>query len=137
MDNKKLSVTAKGPDGKVYPVKYKIVDKNNIRILTRDTAHIKLTITPGKRPEDQLWYKAAEYTSRFAMMVRNVNVRYRRSNTMYVPSFKPNVGDIFGQSNSYDVLAPGLDFAFGFTDEDYIRKIMDKDWLIVSDSMET
>lgn len=135
LDNKKLSVTAKGPDGKVYPVKYKIVDKNNIRILTRDTAHIKLTITPGKRPEDQLWYKAAEYTSRFAMMVRNVNVRYRRSNTMYVPSFKPNVGDIFGQSNSYDVLAPGLDFAFGFTDEDYIRKIMDKDWLIVSDSL--
>ncbi|MCH5327547.1 MAG: cell surface protein SprA, partial [Coprobacter sp.] len=135
LDNKRVIVTAKGSDGKVYPVKYRVVDRNNIVLLTKDSVRISLTVASGKRMEDEKWYKALEYTSRFAMMVRNVNVRYRRSNTMNVPSFKPNVGDIFGQSAAYDVLAPGLDFAFGLTGEEYIRKIMEKDWLIVNDSL--
>ena len=54
---------------------------------------------------------------------------------MYIPSFLPNVGDMFGQSTATSTLAPGLDFAFGLTDENYIEKIKDRGWLIVNDSL--
>lgn len=134
LDNKKLKVSAKNYRGEYYPIKYKVVDKNTIRIETQDTAQVQLSILQGKRPEETVWYKAAEYGSRFAMMVRNVNVRYSKTNSMFVPAFRPNVGDVFGQSNGYDVLAPGLDFAFGFTDESYLKKLLDRNWLIVGDS---
>ena len=135
LDNKKVKVSAKTKDGIYYSVKYKVVDKNTILIENRDTAQITLTVLPGKRPEDSFWYKAAEYTTRFAMMVRNVNVHYKNSNSMYIPSFLPNVGDMFGQSTATSTLAPGLDFAFGLTDESYIEKIKDRGWLIVNDSL--
>lgn len=30
-------------------------------------------------------------------------------------------------------MSPGLDFAFGFTDEGYVRKALDRGWLITDD----
>ena len=54
---------------------------------------------------------------------------------MYLPSFLPNIGDIFGQSTSSSTLAPGLDFAFGLTDESYIEKVKERGWLIINDSL--
>ena len=117
MNSKKVVVVAKTLDGQPFVLQTKVVDANNITILTKGKDRIKVTITPGKRPTDSPWYKMAEYSLRFAMMVRNVSVRYRTTNTLSIPLFSPNAGDIFGQSTAYDVLAPGLDFAFGFTDE--------------------
>ncbi|MCP9612720.1 cell surface protein SprA [Coprobacter tertius] len=137
LDNKRLKVSAKTRDGKLYPIRYKVIDANSIMVLNKDSAGSQVTVSviPGKRIDESFWYKAAEYSSRFVMMTRNVSVRYRRANAMNVPSFRPNVGDIFGQSNSYSALAPGLDFAFGITDENYIRKISEKGWLIQNDSL--
>ncbi len=45
----------------------------------------------------------------------------------------PNIGNAFGQSGSYGPLAPGLDFAFGFTDESYIDKAKERGWLMTTD----
>ena len=42
---------------------------------------------------------------------------------------------MFGRSTATSTLAPGLDFAFGLTDESYIEKIKDRGWLIVNDWM--
>lgn len=133
LDNKKVRVTAKDAKGAYYRIRYRVVDKNTILIENRDTAQIMLSVLPGKRPDETFWYRAAEYGSRFGMMIRNVSVRYRRSSSLFVPSFIPNVGDIFGQSRG-DYLAPGLDFAFGMPDENYIQKIMARNWLLVDDS---
>ena len=49
---------------------------------------------------------------------------------MTLPSFTPNAGDIFGQGKATGSLSPGLDFAFGFTDENYIYDAKDRGWLI-------
>ena len=74
--------------------------------------------------------------ARTAMMVRNISVTYKNSYNMSLPGFIPNIGDVFGQ-RSGSGLQPGLDFAFGFTDESYIKKAMDKGWLIANDSVTT
>ena len=126
---KRIRVSAILPDGSSYRVRYKVRDNNTIEILTQDTARIKLTVLPRKRTEDEWWYKALEYTTRVAMMVRSINVSYSNRYNMTLPGFLPNIGDFFGQRSSGG-LQPGLDFAFGFTDESYIRRAAEKGWLL-------
>ena len=64
------------------------------------------------------------------MMVRSVNARYREVNSLNLPLFRPTIGDGFGQTQAYGAMAPGLDFAFGFTDESYVQRAIDNNWLI-------
>lgn len=134
--SKKIKVTAMRENGQRYPIRFKVIDNNNILILTQDTAKVKLTVSPKKRKEEQGWYKAMEYTARGLMMVRNISVSYRNSNNMSIPGFLPNIGDYFGQRSSGG-LQPGLDFAFGFAGEDYIHKAAERGWLLQSDSVIT
>ena len=134
--SKKLRVTAIRPDGSKYLVKYKVLDNNRIELLTRDTARIKLVVAPKKRAEEQWWYKTAEHTSRFLMMLRRVNVSYKNTYNLSIPGFLPNVGDMFGQRTGGG-MAPGLDFAFGLVGDEYVTKAVDRGWLLCSDSIVT
>lgn len=67
------------------------------------------------------------------MSPRSASVRWKRTNTMSIPLFRNDIGDIFGQSTGYGAMSPGLDFAFGFAGEDYIYKAKDRGWLITDD----
>ncbi|MGL4293818.1 MAG: cell surface protein SprA [Bacteroidales bacterium] len=135
LDNKNIRVKALNNKKEPYPIKYTIIDKNTIRILTRDSQAVQLSIEQGKRPEEETWYKVAQYTPRGLMLIRNVTVNYRRTHTTFLPSFDPFVGDFMGQSSS-GALAPGLGFAFGFEGgESFVNKALDNQWLIVNDSL--
>ncbi|MGN0086427.1 MAG: cell surface protein SprA [Alloprevotella sp.] len=134
--SKKLKVTAIRTDGTRYPIRYKVVDNNRIEVLTRDTAKVKLTVASKRKAEESGWYKAAEYVSRFLMSVRKVSLSYKNTFNMSLPGFLPQVGDIFGQ-RSAGGFAPGLDFAFGLVDENYIDRAVDRGWLLRSDSVVT
>ena len=52
-NSKKLVVSAKNEQGRTFPIKYKVVDQNNIRITTKvdSSMKLKLTVTP-KEPHD-------------------------------------------------------------------------------------
>lgn len=130
MFTKKVRVTARGADGRVYAIKYKPLNYAQIEILNKDTAHLKLTIIPGPKPTEDFLYKAAEYSSRFLMMVRRINVQYAMSDGMMLPGFRPEIGDMFGQSRSYGNMAPGLGFAFGGIRRSYIDEAAFKGWLV-------
>lgn len=134
--SKKVQVTALRSDGSRYPIRYKVVDANNILILSQDTAKLKITVKPKRRKEETGWYKALQLTARIGMMVRNVSVSYNNKYNMTLPGFLPQVGDILGQRNEGG-FQPGLDFAFGFVDDGYIRKAADRGWLMCSDSVIT
>lgn len=136
LKSKKLRVVAITPDGKRYALRYKTDDNNRITIENRDTTRLKLTVTPRRDKEQQTWYKALQLTTRTLMMVRNVSVAYTNKHNMTLPGFLPRVGDYFGQ-HSGGGLQPGLDFAFGFTGESYIRRAADRGWLLSNDSVIT
>ena len=119
--SRKVRVRALLQDGKRYSLKYKVENANKITILNKDTVKLKVTIIPGKPIENNTWYKIAQALARTAMMVRNISVTYKNSYNMSLPGFIPNIGDVFGQ-RSGSRLQPGLDFAFGFTDESYIKE---------------
>lgn len=132
--SKKIRLTAIRPDGTRYPLRYKVKDQNTIIILSQDTARVKVTVTARRKNTETGFYKALQSVARVAMMVRNASVTYRNTFNMSIPGFLPNVGDIFGQ-RSGGGLAPGLDFAFGLTSEDYIQKASDRHWLSQNDSI--
>lgn len=130
MFTKKVQITARGADGRIYSIKYKPLNFAQVIIQNKDTAHLKLTIVPGPAPTEDFLYKAAEHGSRFLMMVRRINIQYASSAGMMLPGFKPEIGDIFGQSRSAFGMTPGVGFAFGSVRRDYIDEASDNGWLV-------
>ncbi|BEH00546.1 cell surface protein SprA [Bacteroides sedimenti] len=135
MKTKYVRVKAITADGKRYLLKYNVLDANRIQINNRDSLKIKLTITPGPKPEDQEWYKLAQSAARVGMMVRNFSVVYRNTFAMTLPGYLPEVGDILGQKKIDGIFAPGVDFAFGLAGEGYIQKAARKNWLLMNDTV--
>jgi len=137
LNTKNLRVSAKRvDDGKVYPLKFKKTDNNTIQISTKDSVKVKLSVLQGPDPEENIWYKVAQYSARGLMSVRNVSINYSRRKENYIYGFLPNVGDAFGQNQTDYGMAPGLGFAFGFKDgEDFVDESLDKKWLISDGDM--
>ena len=137
-NTKKLIVAAKTKDGKAFKLKFKRIDNNKIEILSKvDSATtLKLTVTPKQPAEEKKWYKTAQVVARGLMFVRNASFTYRNQYGMSLPGFLPTVGDVFGQRRG-DIMSPGLDFAFGLIDDDYINKSAENGWLLMNDSIAT
>ena len=137
-NSKRLIVSAKTADGKLFPIKYKKVDNNQIKLISKvDSAHkIKISVLAKEPQEEKSWYKTWQTVARLAMMVRNVSFNYRSSYQLTLPGFTPSIGDAFGQKK-VGSMAPGLDFAFGLVDDDYIGKARENDWLLRNDSVAT
>ena len=137
-NSKRLIVSAKTADGKLFPIKYKKVDNNQIKLISKvDSAQkIKISVLAKEPQEEKSWYKTWQTVARLAMMVRNVSFNYRSSYQLTLPGFTPSIGDAFGQKK-VGSMAPGLDFAFGLVDDDYIGKARENDWLLRNDSVAT
>lgn len=135
LKTKKVKITAL-QGNKPIKLETKVVDENTIEILTKMKGNVKLTVREDKtKPKTSFAKEAVAYALRFAMMPRSLSFKWRSSHSLNLPQFSPNVGDIFGQSNKYGPMAPGLDFAFGFYDESYVNKALERGWLLTSDDM--
>ena len=135
MNVKKVKVSATTPDGKRYPIEYKVIDNNNIEVLNRDDKDVKILVTEVQGGDKNFWSEFGQYATRVLMSVKSVNVKWRNTRSLSIPQYIPDVGDIFGQSTHYDVMAPGLDFAFGFVDESYVDRIKQRGWLLNDQTM--
>lgn len=131
--NKKVKVTARTTEDKPFVFKHRVIDANSIEILTPGDQNVKFTIEEILKEEKSVWREIGEYSLRLAMSPRNVSVRWKKTRTLSVPLFRNDIGNVFGQSTSYGPMSPGLDFAFGFTDESYIYRAKERGWLITDD----
>lgn len=135
LKTKKVKINAT-KSGQPFKLETKVIDENSIEILNRGKGSIKLVVREDKtEPKKTVWKEGAEYALRFLMMPRSLSFRWRSSHSLNLPQFSPNVGDIFGQSAKHGPLTPGLDFAFGFYDESYVNKALERGWLLTSDEM--
>ena len=127
---KDVKVTATTTENVLFPVEFKVKDKDNVEITTLGTENLKFTITEVQKQERHNFFtEAAQYASRVLMSVRSLNVRYKNTTSLTVPQFTPNIGDFFGQSTHNGFMTPGLGFAFGFEGQSYIDKALDRHWL--------
>ncbi|MDE6337558.1 MAG: cell surface protein SprA, partial [Muribaculaceae bacterium] len=135
LKTKKVKINAT-KSGQPFKLETKVIDENSIEILNRGKGSIKLVVREDKtEPKKTVWKEGAEYALRFLMMPRSLSFRWRSSHSLNLPQFSPNVGDIFGQNAKHGPLTPGLDFAFGFYDESYVNKALERGWLLTSDEM--
>ncbi len=130
--NKKVRVTARGADGRMYAIKYKPLNLGQVLIQNKDTATVTLTITPGAKALEGTMLEVADYSARILMMVRRVNFQYAMNDGMMLPGFRPEIGDIFGQEQMGNLWAPGVGFAFGAVNRDYIDDAADRGWLVMN-----
>ena len=135
LKSKKIDVTARTRKGDSYKLKYKVVDENKILIKNQDSINVKITVVSKTTGERSDFAKAMQYPTRALMLVRNINFTYTNAYAMNLPGFLPNAGDIFGQSNTGGLYAPGLDFAFGLTDDSFLSKAHKRNWLLRNDSI--
>lgn len=135
LKTKKVKVVARGAGNTSVKIESRVIDENTIEILNREKRTIKLTVTEiKKKDEKNMWDEVRDYSLRFLMLTRNFSFRWRSSHSLSLPQFGPSVGDIFGQSNKYGQMAPGLDFAFGFYNDDYVQRCLDRGWLLTGDN---
>ncbi len=111
-------------------LKTKIIDENNVEILNRGDDNIKFVVSEVINEHRNIWSEIGAYATRFAISPRSATLRWRKSNALSLPLFKPEIGDVFGQSRKYGPMSPGMDFAFGLTDESYIDRAKERDWLL-------
>ncbi|MDD2436930.1 MAG: cell surface protein SprA [Massilibacteroides sp.] len=137
MFTKKLYIRARKSDGKGYAIKFKPIDFARVMILNKDTVQLKLTIKPGAAPTEDFALKSAQHLARLAMAVRQINIQYGITEGMMLPGFRPEIGDIFGQKNYTEGMAPGLGFAFGNVRRSYINEAAEKGWLVMNESIIT
>ncbi|MDE7411141.1 MAG: cell surface protein SprA [Paramuribaculum sp.] len=136
--NKKVKIAGvDATTNKAVVLKTKVIDANNVEILNRGTDNIKFTITEILKDGRSFWEDAGEHVLRFAMMTRSVNIRWRDTRSSSIPLFLPDIGDIFGQGSNNGPLSPGLDYAFGFTDESYLDRAKDLGWLMTNSEQTT
>jgi cell surface protein SprA len=132
MLTKKLRIAARDEGGKVYRIKFKPIDFSHVEIQNRDSVKLNLTLTPIVSENQEFIVKAAEYSSRFLMMIRRLNIQYTMTDGMMVPGFRPEIGDMFGQRRLNNVFTPGIGFAFGSVRRGYIDELAAQDWLVMS-----
>lgn len=124
-----LVITATDTTGKRVPVTFKPIDNNKVSITPKQNCdQLVLTINtkdPNQRTPAQVAMDMGAY---LGTMIRRVQVTYRRTNSMTVPGFNPEVG-FMGQSYSEGPHAPGFDFAFGFVPNDWMDKAKRNGWL--------
>lgn len=134
--NPQLTATAK--DGSTVKLKFRKLGADSVSIKVKDTLNVVLKLIqdpdmPVRTKRFNL-REGMDIGLRMLMMVRNMSVTYRNDYSMSLPGFMPN-SKMLGQNNSSGLLAPGLDFAFGFTGDDYLYKAMDHGWLLTGDSI--
>ena len=130
---KNVKVAATTVDGKPFRVHFKAVDNNTVEILDRGKSNIKFTITEVLKEEKNILKEIGEYSLRLLLSPRNVSVKYRNTRTLNLPLFRPDIGNVFGQTTHDGPMAPGVGFAFGFAGDNYIEQALERGWLITDD----
>ena len=127
LNSMKLEVSLVDTSGASVPFKWKTIDQNSINISTKnDMNNLTLTVKNTQR-EDNAFDKIRDYSVRFLMMIRNINISYRHTDALEVNGYNPTSG-FLGQDHDN----PGYDFTFGFYNVDkFLTRIYSEDSLLV------
>ena len=81
---------------------------------------------------DSFFTQLAERLIYTLTSVKDLSFVYRSTTQTLIPGFLPNVGAVGGQGRSHGLLSPGLGFAFGLTDADFIDVLAQRGDLLLA-----
>ncbi|MBQ0083043.1 MAG: cell surface protein SprA [bacterium] len=133
LNSSKIDVSFVNSKGRTVDVKYRILDNNNIEIRKGRTSMDSVKMTIKTKDPNALSSKdlAEIYGVRILMLVRKLQVSYKGSSSVSLPGIDGG-GTFFGQSVSDGVLKPGLGFAFGVPNQDYVDRCFNNGWVITN-----
>lgn len=135
--SKRVRVTATDSDGNRVRLAIRPDGLDRLVVDSRGDSIVKLVVTPDEHEEKSWKIDLRDYALRLAMSPRSASVRWRKTTGLTLPLFRNDVGNIFGQSNRYGPMSPGLGFAFGFTSSDFVNTAKNRGWLITDNGMST
>jgi len=119
-------------------ITFKKKDGNTIELHTSDSLKLNLVVKSLPPLDDESWYKTLQVVARGMMLVRSAQVTYKQTADTYLPSWKHNAGDYFGQTSTDGIMAPGMGFAFGLKGgEEFTQTAIENDWVYCNDSLTT
>jgi cell surface protein SprA len=138
LGTKTVTVKVTDKKGKIVSGKTNIVNKNKITF-TADEAQDEARILVTGTIEQNENSKVVARTSRFLMMVRNINISYTSTEGTVLPGYLPDTR-FFGMSTINESaterysMAPGWPFVLGHQDPNFVRRAITKEW-ITTDSV--
>lgn len=130
----KPEVTAKDSLGHNYPVKYAVVNPNSITVTGTDSVTIRLNVYAADKAREMRMERVYPYIDAgisLLTFLRDISLTYTRTSSLHLPGFLPDIKAAGGQGYPMQgVMAPGLAFAFGFTDNDFVREAAQRGWLL-------
>lgn len=133
LKNKRVSVRFVNEKGVEQALRYKVLDENTLRVQVKDSISVKTLILPKPDLAEEKWYQLAQLGTRLLMSVRNISITYQQTDNMTLPGFRPESGLIFSTEDFGR--APGWDFATGLYGDDYLQKAINRNWLVMNDSV--
>ena len=134
LNSRSIQVVVTDSLGKAVKIPYTIVDNNTIRLKSRTTLNgLKVSLQTTDPSKISPAKKAAELSVRFLMLIRKVSVMYKETNSLVVTGFDSEAG-FMGQEVIDNMLSPGLDFAFGIPNRDYLTNALAKGWIVMNDT---
>ncbi|MBP1639738.1 MAG: hypothetical protein H6Q17_1321 [Bacteroidetes bacterium] len=134
LNTTKFTLAAIDTLGNPIHLQYKIIDSNTISVSSNQSIKTTVYISSQIPVNNTTSKSMIEYAARTLMMIRRGSFSYRYSQNLTLPEFT-GTSKWFGQSSLTGSTAPGLGFAFGFFDQSYINKALNKGWLITNDTV--
>jgi cell surface protein SprA len=128
LESIEVTVELKDKDGN--PIKFELnIDNANRISITPETDVVNGTVTVnGKRERSQHpFFITMEYLTRISTGLQNVNFSYNEDRGSILNGYKNGANGILGTSNNFS--APGWGYLFGITDEEYINKVIENQWM--------
>ncbi len=126
-------ISATDKDGHTAKLRARKINKDTTMVRVKDSLNVVLKIyqdpdRPVRTDGGINFHEGFDKGLRVLMMVRSIQFSYTNNYSLSVPGFLPE-SRRFGQSDMNGLLSPGLDFAFGLTDDSFLRRASDHGWL--------
>ena len=135
LNSDKIVVKFVDVDGKELKVKYKALDRNNIEVKSKvNLDDVKISVTTVDPNLSSPSQDASDLAVRFLMLIRRATVSYKQTSSITMTGFSPEIS-FMGQKGMGGALAPGLNFAFGVPQENFITESIERGWIVLNDSI--
>lgn len=129
LNTTKIDVSSTEGD-RTIPFRIQIIDKNTIRVTSKDSGKISLSITPKISTLLQQNTTAKHYIARGFMSLKNISINYTSETGSTITGFAPQIGQILGQASDTHT-APGWGYALGMkTNEHFYNTLQNNNWLV-------
>ncbi len=123
-----ITVELKDAEGNTVNIEMNVDNANRITITPASDVKNGILLVRGKRERSQHpFFIAMEYLTRISTSLQNVNFSYNEDRGSILNGYNENANYFLGSSKNF--AAPGWGYLFGLTDEEFINRVFENQWM--------